>query len=1045
MRRNNRNARLAMALPLGVLVVCLASLSRSVRFEYIGMTPGIRGKRAGGLERVRNQGNQAPLHHPLPPMNPFLSSKIPSATICRAEAWEQRAKSRDAKKASKSRPKAKPTAKPQPVGKAGGSQGGTPSRRGGYHGGKGKSPVFKEERRRKQMEENVEKLAQAMDAAMSTSEPVSGVRGAVRRVERVEDLRESPHGNGGGVMMVRGEDGKVTDWAVDERSLEVLEFDTLKEALLVRCKTHRGQIRARNCLDEAAGNAKEARKAYKPVEEVMRLGGGDAVPILNGMVMGSLLEKVVDRFPLELDELASVGEALSALIVLEDWLNQVRDGGPPAPNLLEIAKDIHIDAEIRELFDGAFDGESLSREKFPHLKSLQDSIDKAERSIRSQMDSLVKSQEFDGMLESKSIDRINGRFVLSVKPNFKRRVGIAHDSSRTGKTLYIEPFQVIEGTNAMIEAGRLLRQEEAKILSNMQALLLKNSKVLFASLEGSASVDLVRAKAILANDMGGGVIPEICEEGSVSLRNVRHPLLALRGIEVVPNSVSLNSSYPGLVITGPNAGGKTIVLKTLGLSALMARLAMPIPCGPASQVGIFTNIIANIGDSQTALGDLSTFSGHLSIWANALQRAGEKSLFLMDEMGTGTDPTQGAAIAQAMLEAFADEGARIVVTTHYGQIKEFAASDERFRVAGMNIVNGNPTYKIMDGFASESHAIAIAERMDINKSVVERAKSLVDSNTRDLLSLMDQLQHARDRAETRERDLAVQQSDLETLKAEVKKKTIELEQTRRIVRSEAAAEYAKELKVKENKLNSLVKDLQKKDRKNSNSPAGNLQGEDIASLKIIQKQVMDTKAEVREESRIQLEKEGYSPIKDNEVLKKGEMLAIIDGGTFDKRLCTVERVKGNKVDVTVTRGRIPFRLTVGRADLGRPSERVLRIKAPLTRQTGSISRSFGQAGKKKSKTPQLKGIRVADNTVDVRGMSLTEAQEEVLSFLKVASSRGLSLIYIAHGHGTGEAKGVVKNGLRAWLTNGVDQVSAFHAAALEDGGDAYTIVGLNGS
>eukprot|EP00468_Gymnochlora_sp_CCMP2014_P005572 CAMPEP_0167746914 /NCGR_PEP_ID=MMETSP0110_2-20121227/3979_1 /TAXON_ID=629695 /ORGANISM="Gymnochlora sp., Strain CCMP2014" /LENGTH=968 /DNA_ID=CAMNT_0007631735 /DNA_START=207 /DNA_END=3111 /DNA_ORIENTATION=+ len=943
---------------------------------------------------------------------------------------------------AKGKPAAKPTGKPA-------------ASRSGQRGGGGKnqkvlSPKEKEMRRESQQEEDLERLRKAMDAPASstfTAQPAPTYQPII-----VDENDETSYGNGEKLM--RGPDGTLADWAVDARTLEVLEFGTLKDALVTRCKTYRGQGKALKCLENAAEDMQEAKHLYAPVEEIMRLGGGDVVPITGSIMLDNLLAKVEDRFPLEMEELISVGNSLQSLSILEDWFVKLEDQQDISlSHIFEIGDDITVATELREIFEDAFDGEHLSGTKFPQLKSLQNQIQQSEQSIRKQMEGLVKSQEFEGMLESTAIDRINGRFVLCVKPNFKKRVGIAHGCSRTGKTLYIEPFQVIEGTNAMTEADRKLRQEESRILSKMQGLLLKHIDELKEAVDASAYLDLCRAKAILAKDMGGGIVPEIEERGTIEIKEARHPLLALRNIKVVPNDIWINDTYPGLVITGPNAGGKTIVLKTLGLFSLMARIGIPLPAAEGTRIDVFKNVVANIGDSQTSLGDLSTFSGHLSVWANALSRSSKDCLFLMDEMGTGTDPTQGAALAQAMLEAYADTGARIVVSTHYGQIKQFAASDDRFRVSGMMLVEGRPTYKMHDGFASESHAIAMAETLKLPEDIVERAKGLIDVNTREMLNLMSQLQDARDEVERRKGDLKSQQETLRKLQAEVEKKTIELDNTRQTVRAEAAKEYAEELKVKERKLSTLVKELQKQSRK-ATPGSTQIVGEDIDSLKVLKEEVVSVKEEVREESRPELEKMGYFPLREDTQIRPGQSLAIIDGGTFDKRICAVEKVKGKKIEVTVTRGRIPFKLTLDRYDLAIPSDEVLKrelmFRGPARNpgSMGSLGHAIQKASNKKKKTKtvestsvELKGIRMPENTIDVRGMTLEEAQEEIIIFLKEAVNGKMNIAYIAHGHGTGENKGLLKNGIRKWLRNSGAPITAQSPAALEDGGDAYTIVG----
>ncbi|CAN0485190.1 unnamed protein product, partial [Ectocarpus sp. 12 AP-2014] len=224
------------------------------------------------------------------------------------------------------------------------------------------------------------------------------------------------------------------------------------------------------------------------------------------------------------------------------------------------------------------------------------------------------------------------------------------------------------------------------------------------SLAAAAEVDLALARGRLGAKTGG-TIPKVMNEGTIKLVNARHPVLLLRGKAPVGNDMSLDASMQALILTGPNAGGKTVVLKTLGLVALMARAGIPIPAAQGARVDLFDPVLADIGDLQSVTGDLSTFSGHLVVAKAVLSGARAGSLVLMDEMGSGTDPMQGAALAQSLLEALVDAGSRVALTTHYTQLKELAATDERFGVSAMQFVDGRPTYRLIKGAVGESFAL----------------------------------------------------------------------------------------------------------------------------------------------------------------------------------------------------------------------------------------------------------------------------------------------------------------------------------------------------
>ena len=403
-------------------------------------------------------------------------------------------------------------------------------------------------------------------------------------------------------------------------------------------------------------------------------------------------------------------------------------GAPPFEQLPKYGKSIYIDPDLMELLESAFDDEGrLSGTTFQGIGRLRAKVRTLKRDILSTLDTLMSSPSVKNKVSMESggalYSEVNGRIVIPISEQYSNSVGIVHDVSRSGKTAYIEPSEIVRPTNEMNQAIMELRQEESKVWRMLTNGIMDNRDDIEKSIAVVAQLDLVLARIRLA-DRIAGVIPQVGDEGVISLKNAKHPVLLLRELDnVVGSDIDIGggdnqglvrvcliylgaladfasfcfimaahahalahalahhingASFIMQVLTGPNSGGKTVILKLLGLCALMARDGIPIPAQPDSaRVDFFGPVLADIGDLQSVDDDLSTFSGHMLVCREVLASSGKNALVLMDELGSGTDPNQGVAIAQAILEALLETGSRVAITTHYLQLKQLAASDNR--------------------------------------------------------------------------------------------------------------------------------------------------------------------------------------------------------------------------------------------------------------------------------------------------------------------------------------------------------------------------------
>jgi len=399
------------------------------------------------------------------------------------------------------------------------------------------------------------------------------------------------------------------------------------------------------------------------------------------------------------------------------------------PLLREIGRQLHPLPALRSTLARSFDpvGELLDTAS-PRLGSLRSAVRVAYDRLRRRLDSLVAS-EMGGALQEAIVTLRNGRYVVPVKAEARARVkGIVHDASGSGQTLFVEPLVVVELGNAWREAQAAEQEEIARILDELSALVAANGDRLQETLEALARFDLWAAKAQLASLMDG-VRARTAERPEVVLLGARHPGLTGR---VVPIDVRLGDGYTALVVTGPNTGGKTVTLRTLGLLSLMHQAGLHVPAAAGSSLPIFRDVFADIGDEQSIAQSLSTFSGHLRRIIRIVEAAGPDTLVLLDELGAGTDPTEGSALAQALLDHFIRAGALVAATTHYAELKAYAHTTAQARNASVefNLETLSPTYRLTIGLPGGSQAFAIAERLGLSTEIVADARSRLSENQR---------------------------------------------------------------------------------------------------------------------------------------------------------------------------------------------------------------------------------------------------------------------------------------------------------------------------
>ncbi len=759
------------------------------------------------------------------------------------------------------------------------------------------------------------------------------------------------------------------------------------------------------------------REVHERVSEVVALGQQALRMPLGGLVdLEPLVEQARRDSVLDLDQVRALAGGIAAIDRLARWLARRHEA---VPGLAVLAEDLFLDSDFVQLWDEALDNEgNLSAARWPELGILRDRLRELARGIRSRLEEMVKGDELGDHLQDRFVTRRDGRFVLPMKASSPRSLGIVHATSNTGETVFVEPGEIVARSNRLRETEAELQRLERRVLGELTVSVARMADGLDAAHVAAVELDLVQARADLGERLGGRLHP-MGTDGVLRLKAARHPVLVMRGINVVANDLAITSQTPCLLLTGPNTGGKTVALKTLGLAAVFCRAGIPFPAEDGSRIDLFPSVVADVGDIQTVQGDLSTFSGHVAVMKATLAAAGPDTLVLLDEVGVGTDPTQGAPLARAILEALVDTRARVAATTHYAEVKALPAADPRFAISAMQYAHGRPTYKVAPGLAGQSHAFAIASGLQLDPAIIERARNLMDAGTRQLGDLMEALQAQQAeaqllRAELEERERVIAERERKHL---ARKQSLEARRKR--LEQEIADRFTKRLRDRESEVKGLIAALQQ-------SPDLDLAGKSLKRIKDIREEVT---------ARTQAKAAVQPPPPKN--LGAGDAVLV---RSLNKRGVVAEDLGRDRYVVKV--GVLSMKLK--RSELARVDARgqVVAegpVQAPAARAASPSPPPEPKPRERAQKVErsELQGLRMDFNTLDLRGQRLDDALEALPTFLDRMTLEGRPVAFVLHGHGTG----VLKRAVREWIPKS-GYVRAWRPCDPGEGGDAFTIVGL---
>lgn len=675
-----------------------------------------------------------------------------------------------------------------------------------------------------------------------------------------------------------------------------------------------------------------------------------------------------------------------------------------------IASDDRLDELLAVLRDSITDDGDVADSASPELRRARQKLDESRRTLLKKLEQLMS--RYETVLRDKFYTERDGRYVLPVRTDAPFRLdGIVLGSSGSGGTLYVEPREVGDLGNTAKMAEAAVERERARVLTR-----LSEGAGRYVSQLQQAFVTCIVADTLSAISIWAAAVDAVAltidAEPVADLIAMRHPLLLDGETPVIANDLRL-AAERGLIISGPNAGGKTVALKCFGLAALMARAGLPIPADARSKIGFFDSVLTDVGDEQSLAKSLSTFSAHVARLAQYIERSRRGTLVLLDEVAAGTDPDEGSALALAVLEAMVEKGAAVAVTTHYERLKEFGAHDPRFENAsvGFDMRAMRPTFRLTLGQPGASSALAVAERFGISPRIVERARELIPEIAKQREDLVHRLEAERVQLESARRSAEEDRAAQNRIRAD-------LEAQRATIREKERERLARERQ----ELTAAVRDAREQLRQVSRR--ARTEQTDREAIRQMEKAVSGAAQLVAIDGAFDAATRATSPHERRPIAE--ERLA---PGTavFVERLGAAATVleAPQRGEVRVAAGTLKLTVPVSEVSLDvKTKQRAARQARPKT-----PSKSRG--------APTAAPMRVDSNTCDVRGLRVDEALEKVDVFIDHLLSEGESAGFVLHGHGTGALKSAIRDHLAS-----ARFVAYARPAEPEDGGDAFTVFGI---
>lgn len=787
---------------------------------------------------------------------------------------------------------------------------------------------------------------------------------------------------------------------MNEKALRILEYNKIIDMLCESAVSNMGrdiaiELKPSNDLNEIKELLQETTEAVK-----LLLKKGN-IPIGGVQDIRVPLRKVKLGSTLEPGELLKVADTLRAARRLKSFMNEDR-GEESFPIIEYYIETLSTFKSIEDSIGSAIiSEEEISDNASPQLHSIRRKIKEKTASMREKLNHMISSSAYQKYLQDPIITVRGDRHVIPVKQEFRANVpGIVHDQSASGATLFIEPMAIVEMNNDLKKLKLDEENEIERILRELTALIEDKYDSIKTNMEILATLDFIFAKAKFALELRC-TEPRVNNKGIVNIRKARHPLL--KAEVVVPIDIYVGETFNTLVITGPNTGGKTVTLKTIGLLTLMAQSGLHIPANDYSEVAVFDEVFADIGDEQSIEQSLSTFSSHMTNIVSILEHVTPNSLVLFDELGAGTDPTEGAALAMSILELLHKRKIRTAATTHYSELKIYALTTEGICNASVefDVATLRPTYRLLIGIPGKSNAFEISRKLGLSDAVIRRAKEFLSQDDVKFEDLIKSLEDDKRKAEE-ERDTASRlKFELEKAKEEVDRKLEKLEaQKDRIVR-EAQREALEIVRRSKEEAEELIKELRDAIQREHEEKAAMIEK---SRLKLRQRE-----GELEDKMGEALFRKTSSAPPKN--LKLGMAVKIVN---LDQ--------KGSVLTLPDEEGNLTVQAGIMKINVNINNLKIVEEDKEKPKKSGNVKVSSAKA-------------REVASQIDLRGQTLDEALMNVDKYLDDAYLGGLPQVTVIHGKGTG----VLRAGIMQLLKRH-SHVKSYRSGGFGEGGIGATIV-----
>ena len=776
------------------------------------------------------------------------------------------------------------------------------------------------------------------------------------------------------------------------KNYDVLEFYKIVNELIDLSRLEKTKekfldidiIKEKSVLDRELMLMKEMIDFYKYDDGLELVGLADITKMMNSIdIIGSYLSA---------EDLAVLKKNLTIFRISKSRAKNVRDKYRTIWNLFSDVEEVK---DIENFISEAINDEGVLKDDASiGLRDVRRQKQNINANIKEKFDELISNKSTQNAIQERIITQRNDRYVIAVKTDFKGLIkGIEHDRSATGSTVYIEPLNVVSLNNKLREYEAREREEIRKILLRITELVKTKKEEILEIKEILERLDFIDAKTTYSVNKKC-IVPKIINKEYLKLVEARHPLIDENA--VVPINFELGNPENIMLITGPNTGGKTVTLKVAGLLTIMALSGIPIPANEKTEIGYFHNVLADIGDEQSLEQNLSSFSGHVSKIKDIIEHANSKSLVLMDELGSGTDPMEGAAFAMAIIDYLNKKHVTSIITTHYSEVKAYAFNTTGIKSASMefNVETLSPTYRLLEGIPGESNALIIARKYGISEEVIENAKSYISEDNQRVEEMLKSIKEKNDELETMQAQLEATRTELDKQKNTYEEKMVKLENEKNEIIKRAYEEADNYLKNMQAKAKNLIDKINSEESKKED--AKNAQ----RSLNMLRESFITDKKKNVKEKKVVTQNVDFSV--GEEVLVK----------TMNQNGKILKIMPNNRIQVQTG----ILKLVVSTDDI----VKIQKKKTNKFKNFASLKR-----------TSQVRG------EIDLRGMNADEAIAELETYMDRAMLTGYHEIYIIHGKGTM----VLRKKIHEYLRTS-KYVTEFKDANQNEGGIGCTVATL---